>query len=60
MKLNVHVLDKRVGVLEQVGDFRSVMTYVPDVAPEELVVNLRLTKCRPPFEEFGTPLYVTQ
>jgi serine/threonine-protein kinase HipA len=37
MKLNVHVLDKHVGVLEQVGDFRSVMTYVPEVAPEDLV-----------------------
>jgi serine/threonine-protein kinase HipA len=37
MKLNVHVLDKHVGVLEQVGDFRSVMVYVPDTAPENLV-----------------------
>ena len=37
MKLNVHVLDKRVGVLEQVGDFRSVMAYTPDAAPENLV-----------------------
>ena len=37
MKLNVHVLDKHVGVLEQVGDFRSVMAYVPDAAPEDLV-----------------------
>lgn len=37
MKLNVHVLDRLVGVLEQVGDFRSVMTYTPDAAPEELV-----------------------
>lgn len=37
MKLNVHVLDKHVGVLEQVGDFRSVMAYTPDVAPENLV-----------------------
>ena len=37
MKLNVHVLDQHVAVLEQVGDFKSVMTYVPDVAPESLV-----------------------
>jgi serine/threonine-protein kinase HipA len=37
MKLNVHVLDKHVGVLEQVGDFRSVMAYTPEAAPEELV-----------------------
>ena len=37
MKLNVHVLDQHVGVLEQVGDFKSVMTYVPDVAQEKLV-----------------------
>jgi serine/threonine-protein kinase HipA len=37
MKLNVHVLGKHVGVLEQVGDFKSVMTYVPEVAPENLV-----------------------
>lgn len=37
MKLNVHVLDKHVGVLEQVGDFRSVMTYTPDATPENLV-----------------------
>ena len=37
MKLNVHVLDKHVGVLEQVGDFRSVMAYTPDAAPENLV-----------------------
>jgi serine/threonine-protein kinase HipA len=37
MKLNVHVLDQHVAVLEQVGDFKSVMTYVPEVAPEKLV-----------------------
>jgi len=37
MKLNVHVLDQHVGVLEQVGDFKSVMTYVPDVAQEKLI-----------------------
>lgn len=37
MKLNVHLLDKHVGVLEQVGDFRSVFSYTPDAAPEHLV-----------------------
>jgi serine/threonine-protein kinase HipA len=37
MKLNVHVLGQHVGVFEQVGDFKSVMSYVPDVAPEKLV-----------------------
>ena len=37
MKLNVHLLGRHVGILEQVGDFKSVMTYVPDVAPENLV-----------------------
>ncbi len=37
MKLNVHVLGRHVAVLEQVGDFKSVMTYVPEVAPENLV-----------------------
>ena len=37
MKLNVHVLGQHVAVLEQVGDFKSVMAYVPNVAPENLV-----------------------
>lgn len=37
MKLNVHVLGTYVGVLEQVGDFKSVMSYLPNVAPEKLV-----------------------
>jgi HipA-like protein len=37
LKLNVHVLGRHVGILEQVGDFKSVMAYVPDVAPENLV-----------------------
>jgi len=37
LKLNVHVLGTRVSVLEQVGDFKSVMTYLPDVAPENIV-----------------------
>lgn len=37
MKLNVHVLDKHVGVLEQVSDFRSVMAYTSEAAPENLV-----------------------
>jgi serine/threonine-protein kinase HipA len=37
MKLSVYVLGQHVGVLEQVGDFKSVMTYVPEVASENLV-----------------------
>ena len=37
MKLNVHVLGTHVAVFEQVGDFKSVMSYVPDVIPENLV-----------------------
>jgi serine/threonine-protein kinase HipA len=37
MKLNVHVLGQHVGVLEQVGDFKSVMAYLPELAPENLV-----------------------
>jgi serine/threonine-protein kinase HipA len=37
LKLNVHVLGRHVAVLEQLGDFKSVMTYVPEVAPENLV-----------------------
>jgi serine/threonine-protein kinase HipA len=37
MKQNVHVLGQHVGVLEQVGDFKSVMAYLPDLAPESLV-----------------------
>jgi serine/threonine-protein kinase HipA len=37
VKLNVHVLGTHVAVLEQVGDFKSVMSYLPDVAPENLV-----------------------
>jgi serine/threonine-protein kinase HipA len=37
LKLNVHVLGRHIAVLEQVGDFKSVMTYVPEAAPENLV-----------------------
>lgn len=37
MKLNVHVLGRLVAVLEQVGDFKSVMTYIPNIAPDNLV-----------------------
>jgi serine/threonine-protein kinase HipA len=37
VKLNVHVLGRRVAVLDQIGDFKSVMTYLPEVAPENLV-----------------------
>lgn len=37
MKLNVHILGRHVAVLDQVGDFKSVMTYVPEVAAGNLV-----------------------
>jgi serine/threonine-protein kinase HipA len=37
LKLNVHVLGTHVAVLEQLGDFKSVMSYLPDVAPKNLV-----------------------
>lgn len=37
MKLNVHVLGRHVAVLEQIGDFKSVMTYAPEVVAEDLV-----------------------
>jgi len=37
VKLNVHVLGTHVAVLEQVGDFKSVMAYLPEVVPENLV-----------------------
>ncbi|MGA8430131.1 MAG: HipA domain-containing protein [Candidatus Sulfotelmatobacter sp.] len=37
MKLNVHVLGTHVAVLEQVGDFKSVASYLPEVDPEKLV-----------------------
>ena len=37
MKLNVYVLGQHVAVLEPIGDFKSVLTYVPDAALENLV-----------------------
>ena len=37
MKLSVHVLGREVGTLEPVGSFRSVMTYHPEVDPEDFV-----------------------
>jgi serine/threonine-protein kinase HipA len=33
MKLSVYVLGREVAVLESVGDFKSVLTYLPDTAP---------------------------
>ena len=35
MKLNVYVLDQQVAVLEQAGNFKSVMAYLPEVALRE-------------------------
>jgi serine/threonine-protein kinase HipA len=37
VKLNVHVLGTHVAVLDQVGDFKSVMNYLPDVVSENIV-----------------------
>ena len=37
MKLAVHVLGREVAVLEQAGDFKSVLTYRPDTAADDLV-----------------------
>lgn len=37
MKLNIYVLGQHVAVLEPVGDFKSVLSYVPDAASEMLV-----------------------
>ncbi|MFO1195229.1 MAG: type II toxin-antitoxin system HipA family toxin [Rhodoferax sp.] len=37
MRLSIHVLGREVATLEQVGDFRSVVTYLPDVRDEDLV-----------------------
>src|SRR5580698_2167533 len=37
MKLSVYVLDREVAVLDQVGDFKSVLSYQPETAPDNLV-----------------------
>jgi serine/threonine-protein kinase HipA len=37
MKLSVYVLGKEIAVLESVGDFKSVLTYSPNVAPDDFV-----------------------
>jgi serine/threonine-protein kinase HipA len=37
LKLNVYVLGTHVAVLESVGDFKSVLTYLPEVSPNNLV-----------------------
>src|SRR5260370_35070031 len=37
MKLSVYVLGREVAVLEPVGDFKSVLTYLPDTAADDLV-----------------------
>jgi serine/threonine-protein kinase HipA len=37
MKLSVFVLGKEVAVLEQVGDFKSVLTYLPETALDNFV-----------------------
>ena len=37
MKLNVYVLGKHVAVLDSVNELNSVLTYLPDTAPQNLV-----------------------
>jgi serine/threonine-protein kinase HipA len=37
MKLSVYVLGRAVATLESVGDFKSVLTYLPGTSPEDLV-----------------------
>jgi len=37
VKLNVHVLGKHVAVLDSVNELNSVLTYLPDTVPENLV-----------------------
>ena len=37
MKLSVYVLGREVAVLEPVGDFKSVLTYLPDTAADNFV-----------------------
>ena len=37
MKLSVYVLGRDVAILEPDGDFRSILTYRPDVAPDDFV-----------------------
>ena len=41
MKLNVYVLGRDVAVLEQAGDFKSVLTYHASAAPDDFVSRLR-------------------
>ena len=37
MKLSVYVLGREVAVLESAGDFKSVLTYLPNTAVEDFV-----------------------
>ena len=37
MKLSVYILGHEVAVLESVGDFKSVLTYLPDTEPDNFV-----------------------
>jgi hypothetical protein len=37
MKLSVYVLGREVAALESVGDFKSVLTYLPGTSPEDFV-----------------------
>ena len=61
MKSNVHVLGRHAGILEQVGDFKSVMSYLPDVAPENLISLTMPVRTesypRPPYSEATYYIY---
>ena len=37
MKLSVYVLGREVAVLESIGDFKSVLTYIPNTGVEDFV-----------------------
>jgi serine/threonine-protein kinase HipA len=37
VKLSVNVLGREVAVVESVGDFKSVLSYIPDTAPDDFV-----------------------
>ena len=37
MQLGVYVLGQQVATLEQAGDFKSVLSYLPGVSPDALV-----------------------
>jgi hypothetical protein len=53
MKLSVHVLGREVAVLESAGDFKSVLTYLPNTAADDFV-SLTMPKLNA-----GSPYWIT-